>query len=90
MKSVVSSLGKIRSKARTEFKIIFDDTAKLGKKLHGQQFEIKKPRTTGRQAHRSNPDVESAEDFFRITLFDEFVSHVVSELQDRFVNKPST
>ena len=86
MKSVVSSLEKMRSKARTEFKIIFDDTAKLGKKLHGQQFEIKKPRTTGRQAHRSNPDIDSAEDFFRITLFDEFVSHVVSELQDRFIN----
>ena len=50
---------------------------------------MKKPQTTGRQAHRSNPDVESAEDFFQITLFDEFVSHVVSELQDRFVNNPA-
>jgi len=66
MKSVITALEKIRKNARTEK--IFDDTTKLRKKLHGEHFEIEKPRTTGRQAHRSNPDVESAEDFFRITL----------------------
>lgn len=73
-------LKEIRDKSEAEFKKFFDDTTKLGRSLHGELFELKKPRTTGRQTQRSNVDVNSAEDYFRITLFDEFVSHVVVQL----------
>ena len=66
MDSIVKSPEKIREKSDSEFKKLFEDTTKLGQKLHGEHFEIKKPRTT----HRSNPDVGSA---VRITLFNEFV-----------------
>ena len=31
----------------------------------------------------------SPEEYFRITLFDEFLSHVISQLEDRFVNNPA-
>lgn len=47
------------------------------------------PRTTGRQTYRSNPGVTSPKDYYRITLFDEFVSHVVAQLQERFVDNPA-
>ena len=34
-------------------------------------------------------DVNSAEDYFRITLFHEFVSHVIVQLQERFIDNPA-
>ena len=84
----MSCLKKIRDRSETEFKKIFDDTTNLGRTLHGELFELKKPRTTGRQTQRSNVNVNSAEDYFRITLFDEFVSHVVVQLQEHFIDNP--
>ncbi len=51
--------------------------------------ELKKPRIVGRQTHRSNPDVQCIEDYYRITLFDEFLSHVVAELKHRFTDNPA-
>ena len=40
-------------------------------------------------AHQDNPSMESAEDYYRIVMYDAFLSHVVSELEDRFVNNPA-
>ena len=37
-----------------------------------------------RQVHRSNVGATSAVDYFRITYYNEFLSHVVAELQTRF------
>ena len=73
----------------TEFKKIFGDTTKLGQELHGGNFILQKPRIASRQQHCSNPDITSPEDYFRVTLYDEFLSHVVAELEDRFVNNPT-
>ena len=87
--SVVTVLQKIREESETEFEKIYDNTTKMGKMLYGGQFEIEKPRTTGHQTHRSNPGVDSAKDYYQITLFDEFVSHVVAQLQEHFVNNPA-
>ena len=50
------------------FKRLFANTTKLGKALHREQFELQKPRVVGCQAHRSNLDVSSVGDYFRITL----------------------
>ena len=73
----------------SEFQKIFVETTKLGQQLHGDHFELCRPRIVGRQVHRSNPEISSPEDYFRITLYDEFLSHVVSELQSRFVDNPA-
>ena len=80
--SVVSTLKKMREDSSSQFHLIFTETTKLGQQLHGDQFELSTPRIVGRQVHRSNP---SPEDYFRVTLFHEFLSHVVSQLEDRFV-----
>ena len=61
---------------------------KVGKQLHGDQYELTIPRISGRQRHRSNPPSSTSEEYYRITVYDEFLSHVVSELE-RFVNNPS-
>ena len=87
--SVVSTLKKMREDSSSQFRLIFTETTQLGQQLHGEQFELSTPRVVGRQVHRSNPATSSPEDYFRITLFDEFVSHVVSQLEDRFVDNPA-
>ena len=61
----------------------------MGKKLHGDDFELSKPRITGRQANHDNTPASNAEEYFRITLYDEFLSHVVAEMEARFVDNPA-
>ena len=82
---IVSTLKSMRQDSACEFKKIFAETTKLGQQLHGDHFELCRPRIVGRQVHRSNPETSSPEDYYRITLYDEFLSHVVSELESRFV-----
>ena len=87
--SVVSTLSKMRKESQREFHKVYLDTTALGRKLHGDDFEIRTPRVTSRMAHRDNPSTESAEDYYRIVMYDAFLSHVVSQLEDRFVNNPA-
>lgn len=72
-KKIVKSLTKMRDNSEKEFKAIFEETTKLGKSIHGNSFVLKKPRTTGRQAHRSNIETNTVEEYFRITLYNEFL-----------------
>ena len=87
--SVVFTLKKMREDSSSQFHSLFTETTQLGQQLHGDQFELSTPRIVGRQVHRSNPETSSPEDYFRITLFDEFLSHVISQLEDRFVDNPA-
>ena len=87
--SVVSILKKMREDSSSQFHSLFTATTQLGQQLHGDQFELSTPRIVGRQVHRSNLETSSPEDYFRITLFDEFLSHVISQLEDRFVDNPA-
>ena len=86
VRSVLSTLKDMKKESTEGFKRVFANTTKLGKDLHGEQFELKKTRVVGRQDHRSNHDVSSVEDYFRITLYHEFLSHVITELQERFLD----
>ena len=87
--SVMSTLKKMIENSSNQFHSLFAETIKLGQELHGDLFELSTPRIMGRQVHRSNPAVSSPEDYFRITLFDEFLSHVISQLEDHFVDNPA-
>ena len=71
--SVISILKKMREDSSSHFHTLFTETTQLGQQLHGDQFELSTPRTVGWQVHRSNPETSSPEDYFQITLFDEFL-----------------
>ena len=87
--SVIYTLKKMREDSSSQFQLLFTETIKLGQQLHGDQFELSTPRIVGRLLNRSNPGTSSSDDYFRITLFDEFLSHVISQLQHRFVDNPA-
>ena len=74
VKSVVSALKALRMDSTSEFKKQFTEATKLGKQLHGDDFILSKPRLTGCQAHRSTPLSSTAEDYYCITLCNEFLS----------------
>ena len=89
VKKVVSNLKVLRSNSDTEFKKQFAEATKIGRDLHGEDFQLATPRLSGRQVHRSNPPLSTPEDYYRVCLYDEFLSHVISELEERFINNPS-
>ena len=62
------------------------ETTKLGKSLHGDDFKLKQPRITGVQTHRNNLLADTPEKYYRNTLFNEFPSHTIAELDERFIN----
>ena len=81
---VLSSLKSMRNNATATFGAIFKETTRLAKTLHGEDFELKCPRLTPRQTHRDNVPASSAEEYFRITLYNEFLSHLIEEVEERF------
>ena len=85
--SIVSSLKRMRENATSIFHKIFLEATKLGKSLHGDDFELKRPRTNHRQVHRDNVAASTPEEYFRIALFNEFLSHIVAELKERFASR---
>ena len=54
VESVIRILKNMRKNLETEFHKQFLEAMSLGKSLHGSEFELSKPRTTGQQLHRSN------------------------------------
>ena len=87
--TVLSILKDTKSDSVREFRRIFEETSKLGVNLHGEDFDLRKPRINQRQRHRSKVPVTTSEDYYRKTLYNEFLSDVITELQDRFTDNPS-
>jgi len=51
-------------------------------------FLLTKPRLTGRQIYRQNVATFTAEDYYRISFYNDFLSHAVAELDERFYRSP--
>ena len=88
VKQVTTTFEKMWRNSEQEFRRIYKRATKLGKDLNGEGFELSTPRLSKRQSHRANPDSQTTEDYYRATLLNEFLSHVVSELQQRFLDSP--
>ena len=90
VQTVLSSLKMMRERSTEEFTKIFTETLTLGQEVHGEDFELTTPRTVRQQVHRSNPEASSPEQYYRITLYNEFLSHVIRELEERFPENSSS
>ena len=67
-----SVLKSMRDNSEREFARIFEETTKLGRKLHGSDFELSQPRVVRRQTHRSNVEATTAVNYFRVSYYNEF------------------
>ena len=61
----------MRRNSLAEFRKQFAEATKIGKQLHGEEFELSKPRLSGRMVRRSNPPSSTPEDYYRVTLYDD-------------------
>jgi hypothetical protein len=73
----------LRTYAETEFFGIYDSSkAKVMAESFGISVTI--PRTSGRQIHRCNVQVDSPEAYFKIAIFLPFLDNFVRQLTSRF------
>ena len=87
--NTITSFKNMRANATSTFRVLFVECTRCGKQLHGDEFELKKPRLASKQVHRDNVQISSVEDYYRITCYNEFLSHIVTELEDRFIANPT-
>ena len=80
--SVISALKSTRKGSDRELKRIFAEATTLGKQLHGEKFELEQPKVNKCQIHRSNIPVTTEEEYYWVSLYNEFLSHVTAELQE--------
>jgi len=83
--SEVKALKKARENSEIEFHKIFVSASKLGRNLHGATFILNQPHITGRQVHQENVHTSTAEEYYRISYYNEFLSHCILELEERFI-----
>ena len=69
--TVLLILKDMKSDSLREFRQIFEETSELGVNFHGEDFELRKPRLNQRQRHRSNVPATTAENYYRIILYNE-------------------
>ena len=62
------------------------ETAALDTQYHGEDFQLTGPILNALQAHRDNVQDESVEEYYRITLYNEFLLHIITELEERLTN----
>ena len=78
----------MRENSQREFSKIFASANKLGQDLHGSSFRLTQPPINRRQVHRDNVQASSTEEYYRISYYNEFISHIISDLQNRFIENP--
>ena len=64
------------------YKTLYDEAVVLV-----EQFSVvsSKSRTTGRQRNHANPQVTDTKEYWRITLYYQFVDHLLKDLRDHLV-----
>lgn len=77
-----SVLQEMRTEAQSHFHRLFSVAEEMAQKVEG---EIKKPRVARLQRNRDNYDADSAEDYFRQSIFVPFLDHFILQLEVRFL-----
>ncbi len=66
------------------------ETLTLSRELLGETFVHTTPAIVRQQVHHSNYEVSTPEEYYRVSIYNEFLSHVVQELETRFTENMST
>lgn len=84
---LISTFQSLRSEAETEFKSIYEECESL---MEIFDFKITTPRTTKRQTHRVNVPADAPEEYYRRAIFNPYLDHFITSLQDRFGDQMKT
>jgi len=84
IENIISILKNNRSDCDTNFQTIFNECKDLMEEL---DIDIKIPRIAGKQNNRSNPpNVNSCEQFYKITIFIPLLDGIINDMCRRFGN----
>lgn len=81
--AVYDQLMNLRANADVNFNKIFQEAVTICEKL---DIEMKAPRTARQQLYRSNPDVNSVEAYYRVTIYINFLDSVCTQLKERLLD----
>lgn len=78
-------LNDMRKNSERYFKTIYANTKSICEKL---EVTLSIPRITKRQTHRANPNLNlnTPEEYYRITVFNSFLDCFLLQLEERFIN----
>ncbi|CAG7732870.1 unnamed protein product, partial [Allacma fusca] len=79
--NVKSTLKEMLQQKETTFKQIYGCAEELAAFA---KTTISLPRSALKQSHRSNFPANTAEEYYRHSVYDPFLSHIISELEERF------
>eukprot|EP00118_Oscarella_pearsei_P020405 m.220984 g.220984 ORF g.220984 m.220984 type:complete len:248 (+) comp39951_c2_seq40:696-1439(+) len=82
-------LRRFRDDSEKEFAKMFAKSQELGTSLFSATYRLTMPRIARSQLHRSNIETDSLETYYRVSLYNEFLSHCVRELQERLLDNSS-
>jgi hypothetical protein len=81
VETTIQTLQEKRDNSAETFKELYHQSIKMAEEMG---TVIQKPRTTNLQKNRSNIQTETAEDYYRMTVYIPFLDFIISELNTRF------
>ena len=87
-RQVDTTVSDLREGSEKEFSRIFAEVTTLNRQIHGEDFELKLPTLNKRQTYHSNILATTPEEYYQVSLYNEFLSHTTAELQERFCDNP--
>lgn len=80
------TLSALKSKRNTSehFDSIYDRALRLGRAIHGDNFQPSQPRAPSRAMHRANAAAETPQQYYKVNVYLPFLDAVISHLDDRF------
>jgi len=80
---LTKSLNSIRTSSVSK---VYMRVVRISASLCGDGFSFTRPRVVRRQIHRNNVQASTVENYYQISLYNEFVSHVINEMKTRFLS----
>lgn len=83
VEATIKSVQEKRDNSTDTIEELYNQSAQLAEEVG---TVIQEPRTTARQTNQSNIQTESAEDYYRMTVYIPFLDFVINQLTARFPN----
>lgn len=81
VQNVITTLKQMRESAEESFENLFTDVENIATEL---EVPVVMPRISKFQRNRPNPDVNTCEDYFRITVYIPLLDNIIDDLENRF------
>lgn len=82
VQNVIDALSNLRENSDSSFKAIYDKSNQILNDIGG---EVTMPRCVKKQKNRDNTQSQSPEEYYKYTIYNPFLDHVIVHLSERFI-----